>query len=252
MKMNVLITGFGGFIGKHLIAALSKNNKVNVLYFNRENSLNDLKTLLLQSNKLVHLAGEVRPQSSDDAFYNSNVGLTQTILSILEENKHFIPIIYISSIHAEKSANAYGKTKRKSELLIEAYDKKENTDSSIFRLPHVFGRGCRTNYNSVISTWIVNTIENKEIIVYDENIKMNYVYVDDIVNEFVEELFLDEGDRPLYRKPKISFDTTLGNIIRYLEEFKTNILNDNYHIEKNEFKEKLYSTYQDYYCKKGY
>jgi len=242
--INVLITGSHGFIGKNLINKLQHKN-VNILEFNRSNTIDELKELILKSDFIYHLAGEVRPKSSDKEFKESNVTLTKIIVDILIENNKYIPIVLASSVHAQLLKNEYGRTKRESEILIENYSKKDDTNCYIYRLPHVFGEGCKINYNSVISTWIYNSIKELEINIYDRDIKMNYVYVQDIVDEFVEKLEIINNS--LYQKPKNVFDTTLGESIDYIVEFKNNINNINYKIVNNEFKAKLFETYKDYY-----
>ncbi|MDA8869493.1 hypothetical protein N9H67_02000 [Methylophilaceae bacterium] len=73
---------------------------------------------------------------------------------------------------------------------------------------------------------------------------MNYIYIEDIIKEFIDLLkFPLEG---LYLKPKLIYPTTLGDVLDYIEEFKLNINNLDYEILDNDFKDKLYQTYQKY------
>ena len=115
----------------------------------------------------------------------------------------------------------------------------------IYRLPHVFGEACKPNYNSVISTWIYNSINNLEINVFDRSIEMHYVYVQDVVDEFLSILETKKSSE-IYIEPKKIYQTTLGEVVDFINEFKINIMNENYFIENNEFKQKLFKTYQDY------
>ena len=49
---------------------------------------------------------------------------------------------------------------------------------------------------------------------------------------------------------KYSFDDKQAKeVVDFINEFKLNILNENYKIENNDFKQKLFQTYQDYYRK---
>lgn len=247
---NVLVTGSGGFIGKNLIVKLACNMDVNILEFKRGNTLAELKELVLKSDFIYHIAGEVRPTSSDEEFQSSNVTLTKEILTILETDKKYTSILYVSSIHAKLLKNEYGKSKRESELLIESYAKKHNVGCSIYRLPHVFGEECKPNYNSVISTWVYNSINNLEINVYDRSIEMHYVYVQDIVEEFLCEL-KRTNQGVVYKEPSKVYETTLGMVIDYIDEFKNNIANSSYVVKNNSFKAKLFITYKDYWSKKS-
>jgi UDP-2-acetamido-2,6-beta-L-arabino-hexul-4-ose reductase len=243
---NVLVTGSKGFIGKNLLKCMKDDKSINILEFTRNNTIEELETLISNCDFIIHLAGEVRPNSSDEDFVNSNIYLTKSILNILEKQNKVVPILLASSIHAKLLKNEYGKTKRESEILIEKYSEKNKINCFIYTLPHLFGEGCKENYNSGISTWIYNSINNLDINVFDRNIKMHYAYVQDIVCEFLSSLKMKDS-KQLYFEPKVIFDTTLGEVVDLINEFKLNILNENYKIINNEFKEKLFQTYKDYY-----
>ena len=70
---NILVTGSNGFIGKNLLNRLKNDENINILEFNRNNTIEDLNKLISQSDFIIHLAGEVRPNSSDEDFKESNV-----------------------------------------------------------------------------------------------------------------------------------------------------------------------------------
>lgn len=243
---NILVTGASGFIGKNLLNQLKLDSTFNVLSFNRGDSMESLEESILKSDYIVHLAGEVRPNSTDEDFKNSNVFLSRAIIEILEKHNQSTPIIMASTIHAKLLKNEYGKTKREAELILKEYSLKHKVPCYIYRLPHVFGEGCKPNYNSVVTTWIFNSIKGLEINVFDRDIKMTYVYVQDIVNEFMKIL---KGDTPdtLYIEPSLTYNTTLGEVVDFIQEFQENILKENYRAEGSEFKEKLFNTYRDYY-----
>ncbi|MDX4068096.1 NAD-dependent epimerase/dehydratase family protein [Aliarcobacter skirrowii] len=243
--LNVLVTGSNGFIGKNLLKKLNINN-FNILEFNRNDTLDILEKQIIQSDFIVHLAGEVRPNSSSDDFKKSNSLLTQNIIDILKKQNKKTPILMASTIHAKLLKNEYGKTKREAEVLIEEYSKNENVNCFIYRLPHVFGESCKPNYNSVISTWIYNSIHDLEINCFDRSIEMHYVYVQDVVDEFVY-IIKANLKKDLYMEPKKVYIITLGEVVDIIYEFKQNIQNDSYKIYNSEFKEKLFNTYLDYY-----
>ena len=242
--LNVLITGANGFFGKATIDRLKRKN-VNILTFTRKNNLRDLHDLVLRSDFIYHFAGEVRAGQSSIKYQRSNSELTQNILDILESNNKKTPILFTSSIHSDKAVNSYGKTKKESEKMIEKYAKKNSTKCYIYKLPHVFGEGCKPNYNSVITTWIYNSIKNLDIVIHDREIKINYIYIQDVVDEFIALLSITPDN--LYLKPQLIYPTTLGDVLDYIEEFKVNINNASYAIMGNEFKSKLYVTYQSYF-----
>ncbi|WP_052502700.1 NAD-dependent epimerase/dehydratase family protein [Halarcobacter anaerophilus] len=246
---NLLVSGSKGFIGKNLLKRFNGKN-LNILEFNRNDSLEKLKNFVKQSDFIIHLAGEVRPNSTDDDFKNSNTLLTKNIIDILKKYDKKIPILMASTIHAKLLKNEYGKTKREAEILIENYSKDTNTKCFVFRLPHVFGEGCKPNYNSVISTWIYNSIHDLEINCFDRDIVMNYVYVQDIVDEFFS-IIENKSLQDIYIEPKNIYHTTLGEVVDIINEFKQNVENQDYKPTESEFKEKLFNTYLDYYRNKN-
>ena len=241
---NILITGAKGFIGTNLILKLNQNKNLNLMKVVRETKVEELELFLKKSDLIYHFAGEVRPNSDDSSFRESNLNLTKLILKLLESNNKKIPILYTSSIHSDSSTNEYGKTKKESEVLIEDYAKRNNVESHIYKLPHVFGEHCKPNYNSVITTWIYNTIHNLEVKVYDRNIKMNYVYVQDLIKEFSD--CLDNFSNEIYIESKYVYPTNLGEVIDFIEEFKENANNENYIINRDGFKGKLLDVYKHY------
>jgi len=244
---NILVTGANGFIGKNLIKKLKENNEYNILTFTKNDTSKDLERLIKKSDFIFHLAGEVKPNSTSQDFINSNVNLTQNIIDLLEKNNKSIPISLASTIHAKLLKNEYGITKRESEVIVEEYTKKYNQNSFIYRLPHVFGEGCKPNYNSVISTWIYNSLHDLDINVFDRSIEMSYVYVQDIVSEFISTINLES--KLNYFEPKYIYNTTLGEVVDFINEFKKNINNKDYDIKNNKFKQKLFKTYRDYALK---
>ena len=241
---NILITGARGFIGTNLISRLSQNTKLNLLEVVRETKVEELESLIKKSDLIYHLAGEVRPNSNDSSFRESNLNLTELILKLIKKNNKKIPILYTSSIHSDISVNEYGRTKKASEILIENYAKINNVKCNIYKLPHVFGEHCKPNYNSVITTWIYNTVHNLEVKVYDRNIKMNYVYVQDLIKEFSD--CLDNFSNEIFVESEYIYSTNLGEVIDFIEEFKENANNEKYIIGKDGFKGKLLDVYKHY------
>ncbi len=244
-SFNILVTGSNGFIGKNLLRKFDSNN-FNIFGFNRDDSLKKLEQFIIQSDFIVHLAGEVRPNSSNDDFKSSNTLLTQNIVDIIKKHNKNTPILMASTIHTKLLKNEYGKTKREAEILVEVFSKEADVKCFIYRLPHVFGEECKPNYNSVISTWIYNSINDLEINCFDRNIEMHYVYVQDIVDEFIS-IIKKQISNELYIEPRKVYETTLGEVVDFIVEFKQNIQSQDYQPNDSEFKKKLYKTYLDYY-----
>lgn len=243
---NILITGSRGFIGENLKKELLKNENINLFEFNRNDSFESLNKIIKNINFIFHLAGEVKPTSSDEEFLLSHNDLTNQIIHIIEKNNCKIPILFTSSKHAVNPKNMYGKTKQETEKLIIEYGERNKTPIYIYRLSHVFGEGCKPNHNSVITTWIYNSINNLEIKLFDKNINMRYIYVKDIVKNFINKLY-EKDQKEIFHEIEEYYDTTLGEVVDNLEEFKENLNNEKYSISNNDkFKIKLFQVYNNY------
>jgi len=243
--MNILITGSRGFIGSNLKNFLS--NKYNILEYNRGDSIKKLENLN-NIDIIFHLAGEVNPKLNDYQIFEGNVKLTSVLSNNLKKITESKLIIYTSSIHAQYQNNSYGRSKREAEKILENIAFETNHKVIIYRLPHLFGEGCRPNHNSVITTWIYNCIKEKEIIIYDENMKIRYTYIKDLINDFIFDIKKNiDNEFLIYKKPTIMYDTTLGNVAKLICSYKK-ILEQKRNFEKfSDFENKLFKTFKYYF-----
>src|SRR5690554_2800234 len=108
--MRVLVTGANGFIGKNLMMHFQEKGGVEVVPFTRENTDADLPRMLAEVDWVFHLAGINRPENPDE-FLTGNAGLTQQLCDAIKATGRLIPVVYTSSIQAERD-NDYGNSKR--------------------------------------------------------------------------------------------------------------------------------------------
>ena len=184
---NILITGANGFIGKNLDLALRRRNEFQIEHSLRSDSPDVLRGKVLNADVVFHLAGANRPQDPAD-FQRINVELTKTIVdAILEAPSRHQRLIYSSSILATVDS-PYGNSKRQAEELIEALAEQENKESLIYRLPNVFGKWSRPEYNSAVATFCHNIARGLPITVAAPERLMEMVYVDDVVRTWIDGL----------------------------------------------------------------
>ncbi|MCP2227998.1 MULTISPECIES: NAD-dependent epimerase/dehydratase family protein [Pseudomonas] len=182
--MKVLITGSNGFVGKNLIAHLSERSDVEVLRFTRDDNVAQLPALMTEVDFVFHLAGVNRPQDPQE-FKTGNADLTRALCDAVAACGRSVPVLYTSSSQAELD-NLYGISKRSAEeALIELADN-HGAAVYIFRLPNVFGKWARPNYNSAVATFCHNTVRGLPVQINDPQANINLVYIDDVVRCFID------------------------------------------------------------------
>ena len=187
---HVLITGANGFIGKNLAVALGELPGYAVLTFVRSDDVAQLPVLVAKSDAVIHLAGENRPYD-ESAFAQVNTGLTVALCNAIahevRSNGRKIPLLLASSTQAERD-NPYGKSKLAAEQAVQALSETTGNPCVVFRLPGVFGKWCKPNYNSVVATFCHNIARGLPIQINAPSATVRLVYVDDVVSAFIAAL----------------------------------------------------------------
>jgi UDP-2-acetamido-2,6-beta-L-arabino-hexul-4-ose reductase len=250
MTMKVLITGADGFIGKNLQLHLAERKDVEVVCFTREHSIAQLDELLQGVGCVFHLAGVNRPKDPEE-FASGNTDLTRALAEAVEANSlkgHKPPrIVYTSSVQAAQD-NPYGKSKRLAEDLLRALGVAHGAPVSLFRLPNVFGKWCKPNYNSAVATFCHNTARGLPIQINDPASPVNLVYVDDVISRF---LSLMNGEPDTVGADGFSvvgpvYSTTVGEIATLIQSFKDSRATQTTERVGTGFVRALYSTYVSY------
>lgn len=242
--MKILVTGAKGFIGKNLIAELRNRKYDDILEFDKDTDIALLDQYAKDCEFVFHLAGINRPQNEQE-YLEGNSGFTMLLLSKLRENMNNAPILITSSIQADLE-NPYGQSKKAAEDALFFYAKKIGSKALIYRLPNVFGKWCRPNYNSAVATFCHNIARDLEIKVKDPAVVMNLVYIDDVIEEFICALEGEENKLGRYCAVPIVHTVNLGEIARLVHSFKESRVNFNIPYMGDAFEKKLYSTYLSY------
>ncbi len=254
--MKILVTGAKGFVGKNLVSALynikegkdrtrADLNIEEIFEFDIDTDDSLLNKYCKEADFVFNLAGINRPQNSEE-FMEGNFGFGKKLLSLLKENNNTCPIMLSSSIQAELD-NPYGRSKKAGEDLLFQYGKETGTKVLIYRLPNLFGKWCRPNYNSVIATFCHNIANDKPITVNDPSVVLTLVYIDDLVDELISALSGSEHRDGIFCRVETEHKVTLGEIADLIYGFssqpKTLLMPQ---IPDNSFEKKLYSTYLSY------
>jgi UDP-2-acetamido-2,6-beta-L-arabino-hexul-4-ose reductase len=222
--MKVLITGANGFVGRNLKLHLAERKDVQVSCFTRDDDVAQLPAILQEVDFVFHLAGINRPQDPQE-FTVGNVDLTlalcQTVGAVAESAGKRVPIVYTSSTQAECD-NLYGQSKRGAEDALFALAHSHQVPIHVFRLPNVFGKWCKPNYNSAVATFCHNIARDLPIQVNDPAAPVTLVYVDDVIERFVQ--LMDGADASEdpdgFSSVAPQYSTTVGELARQIQVFK--------------------------------
>lgn len=242
--MKILITGSSGFIGKNLVQELRYREYQDLLLFDMDTPIELLDEYVKQCDFIFHLAGINRPQNPKE-FMEGNYGFTTKLLNILKKYNNQAPILITSSIQAELS-NDYGKSKKEAEDVLLSFSKEYGNKSLVYRLPNVFGKWCKPNYNSAVATFCNNIANDLSITVNDPKVEMKLVYIDDVVNEFLLALKGEENKKGDFCFVQPVYQIQLGEIVNKIYSFKS--FRENLGVPSfiDEFEKKLYATYLSY------
>lgn len=241
--MEVLVTGSKGFIGKNLLERLSRIENLTVHSFDIENKIEELEEYIDRIDFIFHLAGINRPENPEE-FYKGNRDTIKELIELIERRNLKIPILVTSSIQVDKD-NDYGKSKLEGEISLKEYSIRNKIPVYIYRLPNVFGKWCRPNYNSVVATWCYNIANDLDINITNRNTSLTFVYIDDVVNNFTRHL-LENIESKEYYEISTKYIKTLGEVADLLYSFKESRKNLVVEAVGIGFERALYSTYLSY------
>jgi UDP-2-acetamido-2,6-beta-L-arabino-hexul-4-ose reductase len=215
--VKIVVTGSQGFIGKNLCVFL-REQEHDVLEIHRETGQKDIQACLSRADFVFHLAGTNRPKNPAE-FQSGNIEFTRFIVEALVDSNRDIPLVLASSTQAENDTD-YGVSKRAAEKIVQSYSVATGAASYIYRLPNVFGKWCKPNYNSFVATFCNNALKGIEISVHDPKAPVRLAYIDDVCASFLE--LLDGKALSGFLKLPVEFNTTVGEVANIISSFKFN------------------------------
>jgi len=243
--MRVLLTGANGFIAKNLRSHLNLMEEVEVFEHTRATSNAELDNYVGNADFIFHLAGVNRPVEESE-FAEGNTDLTERIVQSLRSSGKKTPLVLASSAQAELD-NLYGRSKLAAEQLVLDWNKESGARISIYRLPGVFGKWCRPNYNSVVATFCYNLTHDLPLQVSDPAHRLTLAYIDDVVDDFAAQLHEQTSQREeAYCEVSRTFSLTLGELrdrLKALHAVRSTLVVPDTGDLLNKF---LYATYISY------
>ena len=267
--MNYFITGGAGFIGSHLVDALSLNqdNKItiydnlyqgklknighhidnpNIKIVNGDiRSYTDLPSNMIGHDIVFHLSAQSNVGGSvkdPNYSFTTNVdGIFNTLLAAKNNKiKKFIfsssrevygdPFSFpVDEDHPFNPKNLYGATKASGEIFCNTFRKLHNLDVSILRFSNAYGI---RDFRGVIPLWINSILQGKEIFVNGGEQVIDFVHVSIIVQALIKVSKIEYDNNP------INIGSGVGTSILDLAKRIQNIMGDKRDIlvkPKNDF-----------------
>lgn len=239
--MNILVTGAKGFVGKNLIAELKNKGYNDIFEFTRESDPSLLNQYTKECDFVFHLAGVNRPKDEIE-FMEGNFGFTSQLLELLKKHGNKAPVLITSSIQAEKD-NPYGRSKKSGEELLFNYYLETDVKVYVYRLPNLFGKWSKPNYNTVVATYCHNIARNLDIQINNPDADLTLCYIDDVLEEFFRALDGNPTIQDDYCIVPVTYNIKLdelANLIKCFKESRNNLIIPNM---EDALTKKLYSTY---------
>jgi UDP-2-acetamido-2,6-beta-L-arabino-hexul-4-ose reductase len=217
-RMKIAVTGAAGFIGKNLIVRLRETDRYEPLPLTRETSDAETRDALSKADAIIHLAGVNRPKSEAE-FASGNAGATELLCSLLNATGSKAPILFASSSRASEDT-PYGRSKAAAESVLLDHGTKSGSIVSLFRLPNVFGKWSRPNYNSAVATFCHNVAHALPTTVHDPASPVTLVYVDDVIDQFVR-LIESPPRESGYCEVAPVYPTSVGALAETIQGFRS-------------------------------
>lgn len=212
--MKVLVTGARGFIGRNLSVRLGEAGH-DVLPLGREHEEDAWRAAVGEADAVVHLAGVNRPDDVAE-FEAGNAGLTQRLCALMAEVGSRAPIILSSSTQAVRD-QPYGRSKAMAETALRAHADATGASVAIFRLPNVFGKWARPNYNSAVVTFCHRIAHGETIEVHDADAPLTLAYIDDVTTTFLR--LIEDGFTSGDYEVAPVYETTVGAVASMISGF---------------------------------
>ena len=212
---RILITGANGFIGQNLDLALRRIPEVEIDHATSADSVAELQGKAAEADFIFHLAGSNRPKAVEE-FHRVNVGVTQAIVDAMLSNPSKRQTIVLASSIQANADNPYGNSKKLAEDTLAGLDCQDSKCVLVYRLPNVFGKWSRPNYNSVVATFCHNIARDLPITISAAERELELVYVDDVIAEWLRRLEGESVDES-FCTVKPTHRCTLGNLAERIQ-----------------------------------
>jgi UDP-2-acetamido-2,6-beta-L-arabino-hexul-4-ose reductase len=210
----VAVTGAAGFIGRNLVVRLEELGH-DVRPITRASTSKDVANAVAGADVVFHLASAIRPLDPDE--FDRTVEFTKLVAAEVARGGR-CPLVVFSSSRKANDFTDYGRATRSCEDTLFELVWRNGATVAIYRLPNVFGKWARPNYNSCVATFCHNLARGLPIRIDDPAAKLSLLYVDDLIEQW--RALMDRS--PLasgYLEAEQVYDTTVGELAATLSSF---------------------------------
>jgi UDP-2-acetamido-2,6-beta-L-arabino-hexul-4-ose reductase len=211
---RVAVTGAAGFIGRNLVLRLGELGHAPSA-LTRETPFAEAAAALAAADVVIHLAGAVRPPDPLE-FINTQAYAAWTAEILAEAGRRPL-VICASSVRADEDTD-YGRSKLGVEDAFQHLAAAGQATAAIYRLPNVFGKWARPNYNSAVATFCHNLARGLPIRIDDASAPLSLLYVDDLVDQWVALMAAPPRTGGL-REAEGVYQTTVGAVAGMIQGF---------------------------------
>lgn len=212
----VAVTGADGFVGKNLVLRLGELDRFEIRTLVRSSTADEWRLAVASADFVVHLAGVNRP--ADASEFAGNETVADKLAGLVETCGRAVPVIFASSAKAGE-ASEYGRSKEAAEDRLLAAAKASGSPVAIMRLPNIFGKWCKPNYNSAVATFCHNIARDLPVTVNDPVAPLTLLYIDDFVDCLIA--MLDGGFGTGFHDAAPYYEATVGQVVAMIQGFRS-------------------------------
>ncbi len=243
--IKVGVTGSNGFIGWHLCRTLElDSDKFELIEFQRDwfyETIN-LDSFVSKCDIIVHLAGLNR-HSEESVIYDTNVGLAVNLIESFNRIGFEGQVIFSSSIQEVRN-NTFGNSKKAARELFTNWASQSNATFNGVIIPNVFGAFGVPYYNSVVSTFC-HQLVNNEIPKIEIDATLNLICINDLVKKIIDLFHTETNDNVTIGHTDAYM---VSEILQLLIKFKNKYFeNGQIPSFNNQFEINLFNTFRSYF-----
>ena len=137
--------------------------------------------------------------------------------------------------------NPYGRSKRIGEEICLDLDQNYHNKTYIIRLPGIFGKECKPNYNSVVATFCHNVINKIELKIHYPNKEIELIFIEDLCEQLSH--LISHKTYQTFIEPKNVYKIKLLKLASMIENFQNSFDKIQFLKSINPLELKLYKTF---------